>query len=204
LVRTAFRLLVASANATAVRRGMSIQSHARKATGATTDTPMSDMTSQRGIRMLRVADRVNKYRPTLYSNGMNDSVTKTSSSAVLVLIAVLAVVIVGYSLLPSVDGDLSKLPRFQCRSNLKSIGLALHLYHDVHGCFPPRCIADDNGTPTHSWRVLILPFLAEANSTGRAAIIKAYESYSFDEPWDGPSNRKLVDQIPEVYRCPCI
>ena len=32
-------------------------------------------------------------------------------------------------------------------------------YHQKHGCFPPAYIADENGKPKHSWRVLILPFM---------------------------------------------
>lgn len=46
----------------------------------------------------------------------------------------------------------------------------------------------------HSWRVLILPFLEGE---------EIYEKYRFDEPWDGPNNRKLHGQMPEIYRCPC-
>ena len=26
-----------------------------------------------------------------------------------------------------------------------------------------------------------------------------YDQYHFDEPWDGPNNRKLIDQMPAVY-----
>lgn len=44
----------------------------------------------------------------------------------------------------------------------------------------------------HSWRVLLLP-LVERNDI--------YRQYNFNEPWDGPSNRKLADKIPEIYGC---
>ena len=42
----------------------------------------------------------------------------------------------------------------------------------------------------HSWRILVLPFL-ERNDL--------YQQYRFDEPWDGPNNRKLADQMPTQY-----
>ena len=42
----------------------------------------------------------------------------------------------------------------------------------------------------HSWRVLLLPF------PGPAAL---YDAYNFAEPWDGPNNRKLADQIGRIY-----
>lgn len=89
------------------------------------------------------------------------------------------------------------LPAFQqevprrrppCKNNLKQIGLALHNYHDDHGSLPPAYIADENGKPMHSWRVLILPYLDQD---------ELYNQYSFEEPWDGPNNRKLHDRMPD-------
>jgi len=83
--------------------------------------------------------------------------------------------------------------RTQCKYNLKQIGLALHTYHDDYGSFPPAHIADSNGRPVHSWRVLLLPYLDQK---------PLYEKYRFDEPWDGPNNGKLADEIVAVYNCP--
>jgi len=81
----------------------------------------------------------------------------------------------------------------QCHNNLKQISLALQLYHDVYGSFPPAFIADKSGRPMHSWRMLLLPFIEQEN---------LYKLYRFDEPWDGPNNRQLADQIMQVYSCP--
>ena len=83
--------------------------------------------------------------------------------------------------------------RCQCWNNLKQIGLALHNYHDVYGCFPPACVKDEEGRPMHSWRVLLLPFLEEQD---------LYDRYDFDQPWDGPDNRVLSQEIPYVFQCP--
>lgn len=80
-----------------------------------------------------------------------------------------------------------------CDNNMKQIGLALHHYHEKYGSFPPAYIADENGQPMHSWRVLILPFM-DAQSI--------YDQYDLDEPWDGPNNRKLWPYIPWPYTCP--
>ena len=74
--------------------------------------------------------------------------------------------------------------RFQCSTRLKQIDLALHEYENRYHSFPPAYIADRNGKPMHSWRVLILPFLDETD---------VYNRYDFNEPWDGPNNRKLLD-----------
>jgi prepilin-type processing-associated H-X9-DG protein len=80
-----------------------------------------------------------------------------------------------------------------CLSNLSQIGFALHGYHQFYGCFPPAYIADKNGKPMHSWRVLLLPWLDSA---------AMYRQYRFDEPWDGPNNRKLGGSRPDCYHCP--
>jgi hypothetical protein len=45
----------------------------------------------------------------------------------------------------------------------------------------------------HSWRVLILPWLEQK---------EIYDRYRFDEPWDGPNNRKLHDLVVSAYVCP--
>jgi hypothetical protein len=69
--------------------------------------------------------------------------------------------------------------------------LAVANYHDTFGSFPPAYVADRNGRPLHSWRVLILPFLEQR---------ELYNAYNFAEPWDGPNNRKLADRIGSIYR----
>jgi len=83
--------------------------------------------------------------------------------------------------------------RSQCAGHLSQIALALHNYQSVFGCWPPAYVADENGKPMHSWRVLILPFLGEQT---------LYNRYDFREPWDGPHNRRLIGAMPSLYVCP--
>jgi hypothetical protein len=71
--------------------------------------------------------------------------------------------------------------------------LACHNYHDHYGEFPPAYVADADGRPMHSWRVLILEFIEQR---------ELYKQYDFSEPWDGPNNRKLIDQMPRLYVFP--
>jgi len=117
---------------------------------------------------------------------------------VLVVVAILGAFLmcVGFMaalLLPAVGSARGAARRMQCINNLKQIGLAMHNYHSTFDCFPPAYVADENGKPMHSWRVLLLPYL-EAQWL--------YDQYDFDEPWDGPNNSSLADFMPEVYRCP--
>ena len=77
--------------------------------------------------------------------------------------------------------------------NLCGIKLALHNYHSQYGSFPPAYVADANGRPMHSWRVLILPFMEQQS---------LYAQYDFTEPWDGPNNIKLLNSMPNNFACP--
>jgi hypothetical protein len=96
-------------------------------------------------------------------------------------------------LLPPLTGPHDRGRRTECKNHLKQLALALHNYHDTHGAFPPAYIADKDGRPMHSWRVLILPFMDQRH---------LYELYRLDEPWNGPHNRLLASQMPAEFRCP--
>jgi prepilin-type processing-associated H-X9-DG protein len=110
------------------------------------------------------------------------------------ILAVTAVLfVIGACLLPSTSIPRGPARRMQCSNHLKQIGLALQNYHDTFGCFPPAYVADAKGRPMHSWRVLILPFIEQK---------PLYDKYRFDEPWDGPNNSRLHNEILHVYCCP--
>ena len=83
--------------------------------------------------------------------------------------------------------------RNRCINNMKQLALGILNYEAAHGHFPPPYIADADGVPMHSWRVLILPYIGHQG---------LYDQYRFDEPWDGPNNSLLAQQMPDVYRCP--
>jgi beta-lactamase regulating signal transducer with metallopeptidase domain len=83
--------------------------------------------------------------------------------------------------------------RSQSMNNLKQIGLAMHNYHDARKSFPPAVVIGPDGKTPHSWRVAILPYL------GQDAL---YNQYKLDEPWDSENNRKVLAQMPAVYRDP--
>ncbi len=81
-----------------------------------------------------------------------------------------------------------------CDFNLRRIGVAMQEYYATYAAFPPAYISDDKGKPIHSWRVLLLPFLGDGER-------EIYKAYHFDEPWNGPNNRRLAERMPDVYRC---
>lgn len=69
--------------------------------------------------------------------------------------------------------------------------MAVVSYLESHGHYPPAWIADETGKPLLSWRVLILPYL-----DGQLL----YDQFDLTEPWDGPNNSRLLDQMPPSYR----
>ena len=81
----------------------------------------------------------------------------------------------------------------ECSTNLKRIGVALQQYYDRCGSFPPAFVLNEQGERWHSWRVLLLPDLGYPD---------LYDQYCFDEPWNGPRNRQLLERMPDVYGCP--
>jgi hypothetical protein len=76
---------------------------------------------------------------------------------------------------------------------LMRIGRAIADYAEQHRVLPPAATAGPDGKPWHSWRVLILPQLGESS---------LYDRYRFDQPWNGPENKKLLAEMPDAYRDP--
>ncbi len=84
--------------------------------------------------------------------------------------------------------------RQQQQNNLQQIMLALHNYHDTYTHFPPAVVIDPQSKVARSWRVELLPFL---NQQGLL-----YGQYKKDEPWDSENNKKVLAQMPAIFRHP--
>ncbi|MEX1039301.1 MAG: DUF1559 domain-containing protein [Pirellulaceae bacterium] len=95
-------------------------------------------------------------------------------------------------LIPS-QGARKAARRAHIQYQLKQIGIALLNYEADYGQFPPATIADEEGRPMHSWRVLILPYLEHTD---------LHAEYDFDQPWDHPLNLPLLEKTPGVYESP--
>ncbi|WP_437202262.1 CHAT domain-containing protein [Planctomicrobium sp. SH664] len=80
----------------------------------------------------------------------------------------------------------------QRQNNYKQALLALMIYHDREGKLPQN-ILDAQGQPLLSWRVRLLPELGYG---------ELFQQFKLDEAWDGPHNRQLLAQMPDVFRSP--
>jgi hypothetical protein len=102
------------------------------------------------------------------------------------------------AMLPPDSVQLSKLREAavlaQGQNNLRQIALAMHRYVTAMGIrFPPQAAYDKNGKPMLSWRVLLLPYMDQAD---------LYKQFRLDEPWDSEHNKKLLPKMPKLYAAP--
>lgn len=138
----------------------------------------------------QISDAMNKSF-TVTSNG-----TLTSSSAeakgggqTLASFVPLAASMIG----PAIASGRTAAQRVESKNNLKQLGLAMLNFHDAYRRFPNAVGKGPNGEEWLSWRVHLLPFLGYK---------PLYDQFALEEPWDSPTNRPLVDQMPDVFRSP--
>ncbi len=92
---------------------------------------------------------------------------------------------------PQVWGEISS-----SKSQLRDISLAFHTFHGLNKSFVPDPnlipgLYAPDGRLKLSWRVHLLPALGQ---------VELFNKFNINEAWDSPTNRPLVDQIPDVYR----
>ena len=130
---------------------------------------------------------------TAVKGGLKDAKFSTTGTETRARVAVAADQPWAGAVAEATDKVKAAAARVQSLNNLKQIALGLHAYHDVTGSLPPAAVVDKAGRPLLSWRVLILPYVEEA---------QLYRQFKLDEAWDGPTNKKLLDKMPRVYAMP--
>jgi prepilin-type processing-associated H-X9-DG protein len=96
-------------------------------------------------------------------------------------------------LVPAVQSAREAARKAQSMNNLYQISRTMHMYEAKNMTLPPAYKADKEGKPLLSWRVLILPYIDQE---------VLYRQFHLDEPWDSEHNKKLIENMPAIYRHP--
>jgi hypothetical protein len=96
-------------------------------------------------------------------------------------------------LLPAVQVSRDTARRVAGMNNLRQIGLAMLNHETANNALPAAAICDKEGKPLLSWRVALLPYLAEK---------ELFEQFHLDESWDSEHNKKLLEKMPRIFASP--
>ena len=113
----------------------------------------------------------------------------------LVVIAIIGILVA--LLLPAVQAAREAARRTQCVNNMRQLGLALHMFHDVNQVFPASGWTQAGpGNPAGKfvgWRPLTLPYLEQQN---------VKDLYDFNLNWWEGTNQAVAAIPIKIFKCP--
>jgi prepilin-type processing-associated H-X9-DG protein len=122
-----------------------------------------------------------------------------SLSGFTVIELVVSIVIVGLLaalLVPAVQAARDSARRMQCKTQLRQLGLGLHLYHDSHRCFPSGSYVMGPADEIQSgwgWGAMLLPFIEQDD---------LYQLIDFGRGTATGDNLAVIETPNTFWRCP--
>jgi prepilin-type N-terminal cleavage/methylation domain-containing protein len=113
-----------------------------------------------------------------------------------VLVSVAIIGVLAALLMPAVQSSRDAARRTMCKNQLRQLTLGLHMYHEVHRCFPPGSYVMGPSFPTQSgwgWGAMVLPFI-EQNAI--------YTRINFGSGTGLGDNLALIATPISTFRCP--
>jgi prepilin-type N-terminal cleavage/methylation domain-containing protein/prepilin-type processing-associated H-X9-DG protein len=128
---------------------------------------------------------------------MSVRVHRQAGFTLIELIVSIAVVgVLAALLIPAVQASRDAARRTACKNQLRQLGLALHMYHEVHRCFPPGSYVMGPSFPMQTgwgWGAMLLPYI-EQNAM--------YTQINFELGTGLGNNLQLIAQPISLFRCP--
>lgn len=138
------------------------------------------------------------------SRTLNNSTSRNANAckAFTLLELIIVFTIIGILIclmLPAVQYSREGASRVECQNNLRQIGAALHLHHDIFRCLPPRPLTSDPHDLNRllQWRALILPHLDQEPMWNAALTACANDPI----PYHHPPHEGYVTPV-QAYLCP--
>ena len=127
-------------------------------------------------------------------NGFADSLITNQSGALVASLPIDAAVLHSKLWAPVVLELEREFDENEARRRLKLLARAIWSAYDA----APNhflSVGTKPGEPSAKlgWRVHVLPFLGET---------ELHKQFRLDEAWDSPHNKKLIERMPEIFRCP--
>lgn len=98
---------------------------------------------------------------------------------------ILGVILLVFALLvPAVYHSREEARKLTSKNNLKQIGLAIHNYHETHGCLPPGGIIREDDVAMNGWVTMLMPFME---------VSPEYARLDFDVPWNSLDNIAIFE-----------
>jgi len=136
----------------------------------------------------------------LRSERLSTSASRRAGMTLVELLVVIAIIgaLVGL-LLPAVQQSRESARRAQCLSNLRQMGLGLHIYHETYCAFPIGCVErrmNSSKTPRQlSWCAWLLPYVEQQ---------ALYASLDLSTSFDSPQNALAAATELPIYICPSV